>query len=83
MYPNPSTTPATHPNQPPRHGQDAVGARRGEPHGRVLHPRDRVGAGAEVRGRRGADGAGAVHHGAVRRSGRSKAIRSMRAFGSV
>lgn len=33
-----------------RHGQDAAGACRCQPHRRLLHPRDWVGAGAEVRG---------------------------------
>jgi hypothetical protein len=38
------------PLRPARDGQDAVRAGGGEPDGRDLHPRHRVGAGAEVRG---------------------------------
>jgi hypothetical protein len=53
------------PVRPPGHGQDPVRACRGQPHGRVLHPRDRLRAGAEVRGRGGPHGARAVRDGAL------------------
>ena len=43
-----------------RHGEDAAGARGGQPHGRLLHPRHRQRAGAEVCGRGRAHGARAV-----------------------
>jgi 26S proteasome regulatory subunit T1 len=46
---SPLLLPPSHPCS--RHGEDPAGARGREPHGRVLHPRDRQRAGAEVRGR--------------------------------
>mmetsp|Transcript_56476 Transcript_56476/g.129691 ORF Transcript_56476/g.129691 Transcript_56476/m.129691 type:complete len:263 (-) Transcript_56476:808-1596(-) len=51
--------------RPAGHRQDARGARGGEPHRCVLHPRHRIRARAEVRGRGSADGARAVPDGAL------------------
>ena len=51
--------------RPARHGENAPRARRRAPHGLLVHPAERVGAGAEVHRRGRAHGARAVRERAV------------------